>query len=133
MVNGIDIYKELDAAYTAYLAKEYEDFGRDIGSATTLIFLGNSTITGADASRLHNMQQAYLYPSVSQGYNQADNKAFVDYLEYVSKSRSNPADDTLVKPDLSNVSEVVIPAHKEVEAAEVPTYMDGDAYYDARE
>jgi hypothetical protein len=98
-----------------------------------LTFLGNSTITGADASRLKNMQQAYLDPKTAAGYSQADNKAFVDYLEYVSKSRSNPADDTITKPDLTGVTNVVVPTHKEVSAAEVPTYMDGDAFYDAQE
>lgn len=62
MVNGVDIYKELDAAYTAYLAREFEDFGRDIGSAFAHTFIGNSGITSSDASRLRDMQQAYLYP-----------------------------------------------------------------------
>ena len=133
MVNGIDIYKQLDAAYTAYLAKEYEDFGRDIGAAFTLTFIGDSGVTSSELSTLTNMQTAYLYPSMSQTYSASDNKAFVDYLEYLSKSRSNPADNTLVRPDLSSIGSVAVPEHKEVEAAELPTYMDGDAYYDARE
>ena len=44
MVNGVDIYRELDAAYTNFLAKEYEVFGRDLGSAFTMTFIGNATL-----------------------------------------------------------------------------------------
>lgn len=40
VVNGVDIYKEMSAAYTNYSAKEFEGFGRDIGVALALIFIG---------------------------------------------------------------------------------------------
>jgi len=40
MVNGVDIYRELDAGFTNYLAKEYENFGRSLGSAFVLTFIG---------------------------------------------------------------------------------------------
>ena len=130
MVNGVDIYTQLDAAYTAYLAKEYEDFGRDMGSAFTLTFIGNSTaVTSSEASKLTNMQTAYLYPEISARYTEKDNKAYVDYLEFISKSRANPADDTLARPDISGIYSANIPQHKEVEASELPSYVDGDSFY----
>ena len=89
MVNGVDIYKQIDAAFTAYLAKEYEDFGRDIGAAFALTFIGNG-VTSSDASCLRTMQTAYLYPEISSHYSVKDNQAYIDYLEYLSKSRENP-------------------------------------------
>merc|ERR1711959_259799 len=39
-VGGVDIYRELSAAYTNFFAKQYEQFGIDIGSAFTLVFIG---------------------------------------------------------------------------------------------
>ena len=132
MVNGVDIYKQLDAAYTSYLAKEYEDFGRDIGAALSLTFVGDTSaaVTYGDTSTLKGMQTAYLYPPLSKGYTVKENKAYIDYLEFISKSRENPADDTLVKPDLSVIKNPKIPEHKEVDEKDLPAYMDGEAYYD---
>jgi hypothetical protein len=40
IVNGMDVYKEMSAAYTNYRAGEYEGFGRDVGIALALIFIG---------------------------------------------------------------------------------------------
>ena len=54
VVNGVDIYKQIDAAFTAYLAKEYEDFGRDVGAAFALTFIGNG-VTSSDAACLRTM------------------------------------------------------------------------------
>ena len=42
-VNGISIYREMTAAYTNYIEKEYEGFGRDIGVALALIFVGSQS------------------------------------------------------------------------------------------
>ena len=41
-VNGIAIGREMSAAYTNYIEKEYEGFGRDIGVALALVFVGSS-------------------------------------------------------------------------------------------
>lgn len=40
IVNGVDIYHEMSAAYTNYNAKEFEGFGKDIGIALALVFIG---------------------------------------------------------------------------------------------
>ena len=40
VVNGVDIYRELSAAYTNYLGAEYEAFGNDVGVALALVFIG---------------------------------------------------------------------------------------------
>ena len=55
MVNGIDIYHDLSAAYTNYLAKEFEMFGKDIGAALALTFIGPAGVgklTNEDAEKL---------------------------------------------------------------------------------
>ena len=40
MVNGVKIYLEMSAAYTAYNEAKYEQFGKDIGIAMALVFIG---------------------------------------------------------------------------------------------
>ena len=40
VVNGMDVYREMSAAYTNYMAGDFEGFGRDIGIALALIFIG---------------------------------------------------------------------------------------------
>lgn len=47
-VNGISIGKEMRAAYTNYKEKEYEGFGRDIGVALALVFVGSSETSAAN-------------------------------------------------------------------------------------
>jgi hypothetical protein len=39
-LNGVEIYKEVSAAYTSYKVGEFEGFGRDIGVAMALVFIG---------------------------------------------------------------------------------------------
>jgi len=39
-VNGISIFREMSAAYTNYSAKEFEGFGRDVGVALAMVFVG---------------------------------------------------------------------------------------------
>ena len=40
VVNGVEIYEELSKAYTNYEAKVYKDFGKDVGVALALVFIG---------------------------------------------------------------------------------------------
>ena len=40
VLNGVEIYHEMSAAYTNYKVGEYEGFGRDIGVALALTFIG---------------------------------------------------------------------------------------------
>jgi hypothetical protein len=40
VVNGVEIYREMSAAYTNYNDKKFEGFGRDIGIAMALVFIG---------------------------------------------------------------------------------------------
>lgn len=40
VVNGVEIYREMSAAYTNYNDKNFEGFGRDIGIAMALVFIG---------------------------------------------------------------------------------------------
>jgi hypothetical protein len=41
VLNGVEIYHEMTAAYTNYKLKEYEGFGRDIGVVLALTFIGS--------------------------------------------------------------------------------------------
>jgi hypothetical protein len=40
VINSVEIYQEMSAAYTNYKVAEYEGFGRDIGVALALVFIG---------------------------------------------------------------------------------------------
>lgn len=40
-VNGVDIYNDMNSAYTDYIAKEYEEFGKHLGAAMALTFIGS--------------------------------------------------------------------------------------------
>lgn len=48
VVNGVDIYRELSAAYTNYLGAQYEEFGRDIGVSLALVFIGSNSGANLD-------------------------------------------------------------------------------------
>lgn len=84
VVNGVDIYREMSAAYTSYLAKEYESFGRDIGVSLALIFIGASDAAKANpgaAKVMESMAEMELYPEITGDmYTSRDNKKWVEYL-----------------------------------------------------
>jgi len=136
MVNGIDIYHDLSAAYTNYLAKEFEQFGKDIGAALALTFIGPAGVgklTNEDAEKLQTMAQAALYPQLTNSiYTDADNENYVNYLVYLSNSRAHP-DQTFDKPDISGAASFDMPEQADVDVAEIPEYIDGEVYYDAQE
>ena len=44
VVSGVDVYRELSAAYTNFFAKQYEQFGIDIGAAFALVFIGPAQV-----------------------------------------------------------------------------------------
>jgi hypothetical protein len=83
VINGVDIYREMSAAYTNYLGKDYESFGRDIGVSLALIFIGASEAAKANpgaAKVMESMAQMETYPSITDSYNSADNKKWIAYL-----------------------------------------------------
>ena len=47
VVNGKDIYKEVDSSITAYKAKDWYNFGVDIGEASAKTFLGSKNELGS--------------------------------------------------------------------------------------
>ena len=115
----MDIYRELSAAYTAYYAKEFEVFGRDVGAALALTFIGPGGVAkldNDDAAALKGMIEAQMYPTLSKGiYNDADNKKYVAYLIYLSDSRANPT-ETFTKPNVQKETIFAIPATREISA-----------------
>lgn len=57
-VSGVDIYRELSAAYTNFFAKQYHQFGIDIGAAFALVFIGPaqaSKLSDDDQNKLKSM------------------------------------------------------------------------------
>jgi hypothetical protein len=88
VVNGVDIYRELSAAYTNYLGAQYEDFGRDIGIALALVFIGSNSGANLDPKSQQVMMsyaEGQLVPSLTQNiYDSDDNTAYLNFLEYIA-------------------------------------------------
>lgn len=83
VINGVDIYREMSAAYTNYLGKDYESFGRDIGVSLALIFIGASDAAKANpgaAKVMESMAQMETFPSITDSYNNKDNTKWLQYL-----------------------------------------------------
>ena len=43
LVNGVEIYHDIDGAVTAYNAKQYKTFGTDVGDALHAVFVGDAS------------------------------------------------------------------------------------------
>ena len=87
VINGVDIYREMSAAYTNYLGKDYESFGRDIGVSLALIFIGASDAAKANpgaAKVMESMAQMETYPSITDSYNNKDNTKWLQYLGQIA-------------------------------------------------
>lgn len=90
IVNGVDIYREMSAAYTNYMGKEFEDFGKDIGVSLSLIFIGASNaakLQPGAAKVMESMAEMSLYPDLtSQVYEDKNNSKYLDFLEQIANS-----------------------------------------------
>lgn len=90
VINGVDIYQEMSAAYTNYLAKEYEGFGKDVGISLSLIFIGASNaarVNPGAAKVMESMADMMLYPQITeQVYQDRDNSKYVDFLDQIANS-----------------------------------------------
>lgn len=88
VVNGVDIYKEMNAAYTNYQTKNYEAFGKDIGVSLALVFIGASNaakLNPAEAKVMESMAEGQLYSEITgQVFHDSDNSAYVDFLERIA-------------------------------------------------
>ena len=65
VLNGVEIYKEMSAAYTNYRVKEFEGFGRDIGVSMALTFIGACNTDHCDEGMraVREMVKKELYPT----------------------------------------------------------------------
>lgn len=95
VVNGVDIYREMSAAYTNYYAKEYEAFGRDLGVSIALVFIGASNAAKLDpgaAKVMQSMAEMQLYPELTSDiYQSGDRKKYVDFLYHIAQTE-NPTE-----------------------------------------
>jgi len=88
VINGVDIYREMSAAYTNYLAKDFESFGRDIGVSLALIFIGASDAAKANpgaAKVMESMAHMQTYPSITDAFNSGDNAKWLAYLGNIAE------------------------------------------------
>ena len=116
LVNGVDIYRELSAAYTNFYAKEYESFGRSIGTSMAMAFIGDKRdMSSTDAEALKDMTEYELYPDGS--YTDKDDQKYRDYLKYLDEKRKHP-DSNIPKPDMTGEDKFHIPDQRDVSSDE---------------
>jgi len=121
IVNGVEIYKEMSAAYTNYQAKEFEGFGRDIGIAMALVFIGAGESHASNGARQSAMKlvEAQLYPE-DDAY--GDNSQYIAFLDTIMTERDEARE--------TGDEDFGIIASME---GRNPTTFDGDTFYDAEE
>ena len=120
-VNGVDIFNDMNKAYTAYYAKEYEEFGKNLGAAMALSFIGSMKgglrgLSDADIEALiHDLDNEEEYNRTLEKFYQ---------LHLVRRQTEE-----------QEVGEIMHQHYAPDELiAALPTYdEDGDAFYDAQE
>ena len=120
IVNGVEIYKEMSAAYTNYQAKEFEGFGRDIGVAMSLVFIGAGESHASNGARQSAMKlvEAQLYPDNDL----EDNTKYIAFLDIILTERE--------QAKAGGDEDYGIIASME---GRNPTTFDGETFYDAEE
>jgi hypothetical protein len=88
VLNGVEVYREISAAYTNYKVQEFEGFGRDLGIALALVFIGACEGKNCDGAKkaMHAMIEGQLYPT---SINDDDNSMYIAYLDMVLRDRQN--------------------------------------------
>lgn len=138
ILGGVDIYHEIRAAYTNYFAHKYEEFGRDIGAALALVYIGPSGVaklTEAEREKLKDLLEDSMYPSLSPDtFTDENNKAYLEYLIFLYNARMD-LDLDVKEP---HIDDIFVPAKpvlrdEDAEDSEIEDYLDGEAYYDKPE
>lgn len=83
-MNGVDIFREMSAAYTNYKAQEYEAFGKDIGVSLALILIGSVRPNDkkGEAFQRQALRSIYTDGGDTLEYHTSNN-LYIDYLERV--------------------------------------------------
>lgn len=121
IVNGVEIYKEMSAAYTNYQEHNFEGFGRDVGIAMSLVFIGAGDSHASNGARQHAMKlvEAELYPEEDH---LGDNSQYIAFLDTIlterEQARAAGDDDYGVIASMEGRN---------------PTTFDGETFYDAEE
>lgn len=121
IVNGVEIYKEMSAAYTNYQQKEFEGFGRDVGIAMALVFIGAGESHASNGARQSAMRlvESELYP---EDDNLDDNTKYIAFLDTILTERE--------QAKATGDEDYGIIASME---GRNPTTFDGETFYDAEE
>jgi hypothetical protein len=121
IVNGVEIYKEMSAAYTNYQQKEFEGFGRDVGIAMALVFIGAGESHASNGARQSAMRlvESELYPEDDI---LDDNTKYIAFLDTILTERE--------QAKASGDEDYGIIASME---GRNPTTFDGETFYDAEE
>ena len=134
VLNGVEIYHEMSAAYTNYKVGEYEGFGRDIGVTMALVFIGacdSKNICDDSKKAMKTMIDQRLYPTGLEG---DDNSMYIAYLDMILRERVE-AEYRAENPESPDDLVAKIPKtkkNKKAKKIQAQPYFDGeDTFYDA--
>lgn len=133
-VSGVDIYRELSAGYTNFFAKQYHQFGVDIGSAFALVFIGPAAVnklSDDDQNKLKSMIDSQVWPGMDKNvFDDEDGEEYREVLFSLFDARQG------IDTDMPEVPDVIIdtvPEMRDVDKSEFEDMLDGEFYYDAQE
>lgn len=88
VINGVNIYNEMRAAFTNYIGKQYKQFGKDVGVALALTYIGANDVAKLNPDYTQEIMidasQSVVPLFDKQVYDAEDNLAYVNYLDYIS-------------------------------------------------
>lgn len=133
-VSGVDIYRELSAGYTNFFAKQYHQFGVDIGAAFALVFIGPAAVnklSDDDQNKLKSMIDSQVWPGMDKNvFDDEDGEEYREVLFSLFDARQG------IDTDMPEVPDVIIdtvPEMRDVDKSEFEDMLDGEFYYDAQE
>merc|ERR1711907_337756 len=111
----------MSAAFTNYQEGEFEGFGRDIGVALALVFIGQGESKATNGARQSAMKisESMLYPEDDTFTDNTEYIAFLDQL-LTEREEARKAGDE----DFGIIASM---------EGRNPTNFDGETYYDAEE
>lgn len=133
-IDGVNIYAEMQGAFKNYISKDFQEFGKNIGVALAHTYLGVN-----DIAKLNSDSGQQAIDQTSRGgipvfnkhiYEEEDNKRYVEYLKYITENgNANDPRRSIDEQRPVNILDILKP----VKPADVPSYEDGEAWYETEE
>ena len=130
--NGVDIFRELSAAYTNYVAQQYEQFGMSVGSALALVFIGEEILLSPDGEKLKEIIEVYDFASLDNDLDTPEmNAQYRQYLMCLLEMHNGK--EVECNHNISAPDGIKIPEFEEITQEDIEEMIDGSFYNDLEE